>query len=416
MMNDKDVASRSGPLEQGAMKIVETLTDRGYEAYLVGGCVRDKQLQRPVKDYDIATSARPEQVQKLFERTIPTGLQHGTVTVMIDKEPYEVTTFRREAEYEAFRRPTEVEYIDNLLEDLQRRDFTMNAMAINRAGELVDPFGGRQDLERGVLRCVGNPVERFGEDALRIFRCLRFASEYDLTIEETTWAGLLAQVPLLKHIALERVRAELERMMEGRNPQTALRLLIESRALSFVKEKLLLADLDKFEQDLPLLEGLASEQRWACLYMRIGASSAEAKEDLHVLTFSNQRIEAVSRILLAQETLEELRAAQTDESEAWKLSVLHAGMAAVRGLAAIITKELDEVTVWLDEMPVTEMKQLEISGKDLVGAFDMKAGPWVGKVLLQLLQQAALGRLSNERDALLKEAKAVYSKVQVIQT
>ncbi|WP_284640170.1 CCA tRNA nucleotidyltransferase [Paenibacillus silviterrae] len=416
MMVDKDVASRSGPLEQGAMKIVETLTDRGYEAYLVGGCVRDKQLQRPVKDYDIATSARPEQVQKLFERTIPTGLQHGTVTVMIGKEPYEVTTFRREAEYEAFRRPTEVEYIDNLLEDLQRRDFTMNAMAINRSGELVDPFGGRQDLERGVLRCVGNPVERFGEDALRIFRCLRFASEYDLTIEEATWAGLLAQVPLLKHIALERVRAELERMMEGRNPQTALRLLIESRALSFVKEKLLLADLDKFEQDLPLLEGLASEQRWACLYMRIGLSSAEAKDDLHVLTFSNQRIEAVSRIMLAQETLEELRAAQTDESAAWKLSVLRAGMAAVRGLAAIIAKESDEVTVWLDEMPVTEMKELEITGKDLVAAFDMKAGPWVGKVLSQLLQQAVLGRLANERDALLNEAKAVYSKVQVIQT
>lgn len=418
-------------LEQGAMSIVGQLTEHGFEAYLVGGCVRDKQLSRPIKDYDIATSARPEQVQKLFARTIPTGLQHGTVTVMIGKEPYEVTTFRKESEYESYRRPTEVEYIDNLLEDLERRDFTMNAMAINRNGELVDPFGGLQDMQQGILRCVGNPLERFGEDALRIFRCLRFAAEYRLAIEPATWQGLLQQIDLLQHIAMERVRAELERMLEGRHPEEALRLLIASRALSRVKEELLIAGIHRLEQ-APVLSSLtAPEPRYACLYIRLGVAADQVKDDMRKLTFANQRMESVARIVGAHAFLRAELAQGTGEADAWKLAVLRAGLQAAEALAAVyaadehclsdyapINRESlqerwrTEATRWMEEMPVKEMKELAVTGKELMAELQMKAGPWVGTVLSQLLQLTALRQLPNERTALLQEAKARFSQWQ----
>lgn len=179
--------------DRGASYVLAKLTEAGYQAYLVGGCVQDAVLDRPIKDIDIATSALPEQVIACFPRTAPTGLQHGTVTVILQQGTYEVTTFRQEAEYEGFRRPTSVAYISDLMEDLKRRDFTMNAMAMNREGEVIDPFAGQKDLAIGVLRCVGKAEERFGEDALRMLRCIRFTSTYELQVEESTWLALLAQ-------------------------------------------------------------------------------------------------------------------------------------------------------------------------------------------------------------------------------
>ncbi|MEC0245781.1 CCA tRNA nucleotidyltransferase, partial [Paenibacillus chitinolyticus] len=204
-------------IEEGR-RVLERLRSRQHEAYFVGGFVRDFVLERPVKDVDIATSAKPEEVMEAFSKTVPTGLQHGTVTVLTGAYSFEVTTFRKETEYEGFRRPAEVEYITDLEEDLKRRDFTMNAMAMDAEGNLIDPFGGRSDMDRGVLRCVGEAAERFGEDALRMLRCIRFAAEYGLVIEEATWLALLRQAPLLRHIAMERVRAELQRMVGGADP------------------------------------------------------------------------------------------------------------------------------------------------------------------------------------------------------
>ncbi|WP_394297943.1 CCA tRNA nucleotidyltransferase, partial [Gordoniibacillus kamchatkensis] len=208
--------------------MLRTLTEAGYEAYFVGGCVRDRLLGVPVKDMDIATSALPAQVMSLFVRTVPTGLQHGTVTVILEGHTFEVTTFRTESGYVDYRRPQTVEYVTSLEEDLRRRDFTMNAMAMDAEGNVCDPFGGREDLARGVLRCVGEAEQRFGEDALRMLRCIRFAAAYGLEVEAGTWAALREQAPLLRHIAMERCRAELERMVEGPAPVRALRLLADS--------------------------------------------------------------------------------------------------------------------------------------------------------------------------------------------
>ena len=167
-------------LPDDVKQIIETLEQHGYEGYAVGGCVRDSILGRIPNDWDITTSATPQQVKKLFPRTVDTGIQHGTVTVLMGKEGYEVTTYRVDGEYEDARHPKEVTFTANLEEDLRRRDFTINAMAYNDSEGLVDVFGGRADIEQKVIRCVGNAEERFGEDALRIMRAVRFSAQLGL--------------------------------------------------------------------------------------------------------------------------------------------------------------------------------------------------------------------------------------------
>lgn len=166
--------------------IIDSITEAGFEAYAVGGCIRDSILGREPSDWDITTSARPEQVKALFSRTVDTGIAHGTVTVMLDREGYEVTTYRIDGEYEDHRHPKEVVFTSRLVEDLRRRDFTINAMAYNETSGLVDAFDGMGDIRRGVIRCVGRAGERFTEDALRILRALRFSAQLGYTVEEGT--------------------------------------------------------------------------------------------------------------------------------------------------------------------------------------------------------------------------------------
>ena len=164
-------------IPEKAAQVLARLQEAGYEAYVVGGCVRDSLLRRDPQDWDITTSAAPEQVKALFRRTVDTGIQHGTVTVMMDREAFEVTTYRIDGEYEDGRHPREVTFTSNLEEDLKRRDFTINAMAYSDREGLVDLFGGVEDLKNGVIRCVGDPLDRFGEDALRILRAIRFSAQ-----------------------------------------------------------------------------------------------------------------------------------------------------------------------------------------------------------------------------------------------
>ena len=170
--------------------IIETLEENGYEAYAVGGCVRDTLLGRVPDDWDITTSANPIQVKALFRRTIDTGIQHGTVTVMIGDDGYEVTTYRMDGEYEDHRHPKEVLFTSNLNEDLKRRDFTINAMAYNPRVGIIDLYGGREDLEKKVIRCVGEANERFDEDALRMLRGIRFAGQLQFELEEKTFLAI----------------------------------------------------------------------------------------------------------------------------------------------------------------------------------------------------------------------------------
>jgi putative nucleotidyltransferase with HDIG domain len=198
--------------------IINKLKENGYEAYAVGGCVRDSVLGRVPDDWDITTSATPNETKALFRRTFDTGIEHGTITVLVDKEAFEVTTYRVDGEYEDSRHPREVVFTRSLKEDLLRRDFTINAMAYNKEEGLVDIFGGIEDLQRKMIRCVGNARERFGEDALRILRAVRFAAQLGFRIEDETMEGIRKLAPTLANISAERIQVELVKMLVSPNP------------------------------------------------------------------------------------------------------------------------------------------------------------------------------------------------------
>lgn len=207
---------------EAANYIIETLIQHGYEAYIVGGCVRDSILGKQPQDWDITTSATPEQTKALFRRTIDTGIEHGTVTVMMDKTGYEVTTYRIDGKYQDHRRPTEVTFTASLAEDLKRRDFTINAMAYNDRQGVIDKFGGLTDLQKGIIRCVGVPQERFDEDALRILRAVRFAAQLDFSIEEATRQAIREKAVYLQEISAERIQTELTKLITSEHPERIL--------------------------------------------------------------------------------------------------------------------------------------------------------------------------------------------------
>ena len=213
--------------------IIETLQKNGYEAYAVGGCVRDMLNGDTPHDFDITTSAEPETVMSLFEKTVPTGIKHGTVTVIINGVPNEVTTYRTDGEYRDHRRPDSVIFVKSLREDLARRDFTVNAMAYNKKDGLKDFFGGKQDIQNRILRAVGEPGRRFYEDALRIMRLFRFSSVLGFDIEENTLKAALEYAPTLKSVSAERIYSELLKTLCGKNP-AALKPLTDIGGLGFL--------------------------------------------------------------------------------------------------------------------------------------------------------------------------------------
>ena len=210
---------RTIQLPEKVGRIIGTLQEHGYEAYAVGGCIRDSILGREPEDWDITTSAMPEETKALFDKTFDTGIQHGTITVLLEKEGFEVTTYRIDGKYEDSRHPKEVTFTRNLREDLLRRDFTINAMAYNETDGLVDIFGGLEDLEEGMIRCVGTAKERFKEDALRILRGVRFAAQLGFDIEEDTRQGMKELAWTLQNISAERIQVELVKMITSKRPE-----------------------------------------------------------------------------------------------------------------------------------------------------------------------------------------------------
>lgn len=421
-------------LERRGRSILDRLEAAGYEAFFVGGYVRDKCWGRPVKDIDIATSALPAEVLRLFERTVPTGLKHGTVTVLIEGTPFEVTTYRKESDYADYRRPAEVEFIPDLEEDLKRRDFTINAMAMDRSGTVRDPFGGRADMERKLLRCVGDPQERFREDALRMLRCIRFASTYGLDVEAGTWEALSLRKDLLRHVAMERVRMELERMVAGPSPLRGWNMLLDSGLLACLKEPLSWRYTAMMSNGLPVymkaLEHLASPTHRWCLIMRESGLDPEGiRELLRKLTFSSKDTERIARTADVGQWLAEaahrIRTGEPEEgipfcslADRWKLVSLRLGTEAMTDWLEVqeqaahagleLAPEAEDLLrsgrSWLVERPVTELKELAVTGKEIMAASGRPAGPWLGQAMQRLLKLAALGRLPNRKEALLHEA------------
>ena len=420
-----------------------TLESAGHQAWCVGGCVRDLRLGRTPVDWDVTSSALPEETMALFgERAVPTGLKHGTVTVRTEDQPVEVTTFRKDGAYRDHRRPETVTFTDSLEEDLRRRDFTVNAMALDLRGTFRDPFGGLGDLERGILRCVGEPERRFHEDALRILRGLRFSACLGFVLEEKTASAIREKKELLRDIAPERVWAELSRLLTGRWADEVLRAYPEVVGV-FWPELLPMIGFDQrtrhhcydvWEHTLHALAAVEPDVVLRCtmLLHDVGkpemftlddrghghfkghpARSAALTEDmLRRLRVDNATRETVVRLVEWHDrniprTDQGLRRALRDLGEADLRRLLAVKRADNQAQAhQDLLGEIDKAETILDRLlaegACVSLGQLAVRGGDLA-ALGLR-GPAIGRMLDLLLDRVVDGDVPNEREILLKTA------------
>lgn len=275
--------------------ILDRLQNNYYEAYIVGGCVRDSLLNKEPKDWDITTNALPEEIIRIFPRTIPTGIKHGTISVLINSRAYEVTTFRIDGEYSDNRHPDRVIFSEDIKEDLSRRDFTINAMAY-REKCLIDPFSGRYDLDAKLIKCVGNANERFNEDALRMLRAVRFSCQLDFTIEADTLSSIVENNLLISNISAERIRDELCKILSAAKPSAGIRLLMETGLLQYIIPGLNM-DLNSMKM-LDNIENSLILRLAALLYDTEYASCGISEMILKNLRFDNETVRKVCIILM----------------------------------------------------------------------------------------------------------------------
>ena len=396
-------------LEPGAAALLDELHRAGFGAYAVGGCVRDSLLGLAPHDWDLCTAARPGQVMELFgeDRCIPTGLQHGTVTVKRDGKLYEITTFRTEGRYSDGRHPDSVAFVPDLREDLARRDFTINAMAYSAEEGLCDPFGGREDLARGVVRAVGEPLRRFGEDALRILRLYRFAARFGFAIDEATEAAAKQLASHLDCVSAERIEEELNKLLAAPQPGAYL----EPEVLAFVLPELPPEELTKARRRIDTLPA-GTEQvsaRWAALLLPLGETGA--RKALKRLKCSNARIDGAAVLVreCGEKTPDTLD--KCDLCLQAKRLLGKYDLHTVRQLTALWTALAPEEKASFDALRAEaealtaqgaccRISQLAVNGRDLMAA-GAAPGPGLRRVLEALLEEVITGRLPNEKTELL---------------
>ena len=432
-------------IPSGVQKILQTLTDAGYETYLVGGCVRDLIRGVAPNDWDICTSARPEETESCFagQRIIETGLKHGTVTVLEDGEPYEITTYRTEGPYSDSRRPDFVKFVSSLEADLARRDFTMNAIAMGLDGSLQDPFRGAADIQAGLIRCVGEPVHRFQEDGLRVMRALRFAAVLGYEIEEKTAQAVHENRRILEHVAAERINVELCKLLVGEKAGDILRQYPDV----FCRFWPQLEPLITLEQNNPwhcwggwehtihtveaapadlilrLTMLLHDTGKPACkstdekgidhFYGHPAVSTKLADEMLRSLKFDNKTRERVVTLVeyhdvqipCRERSIRKWLGRLGPETLFQLLEVKRAdGMGQSYELVKDRLAELEEMKAKAKEIVAQgqcfSLKDLTVNGRDVIAA-GIAPGPKVGRVLNALLEQVVCDEIANSREALL---------------
>lgn len=374
-------------VDRRAEQCCKTLWQAGFEACPVGGCVRDLLLGRTPGDWDVTTSALPEQVAALFDHTVPTGIRHGTVTVIIDGANIEVTTFRTEAGYSDGRHPDGVRFDATLEQDLARRDFTVNAMALARDGSVVDPFGGRADLEAKIIRCVGEADRRFSEDALRMFRAVRFGAQLGFSVEENTLDALVRNAGKAKQLAGERVRVEVEKTLCSDRPEQVGALFDLGLMQMWSAERPNgTGRLTKLPRE-PML-------RWAGLCACLNANDAEAF--LRGLKLDGTTVRACG----AGHKLYRKGVPATDCG--WRLALIEYGVDGCRAAAAMAGAEvLCQLEAVVAQNPCARAEQLAVSGGEL--AKMGLAGPEIGRMQQRLLAFVAENPTANTREQLLAE-------------
>jgi tRNA nucleotidyltransferase (CCA-adding enzyme) len=437
-------------------RFAEVFLAHGFQCYLVGGAIRDMLIGRRLTDFDVATDALPAEVQSLFRRVIPTGIKHGTVTVLFQGTRFEVTTFRIEAEYLDGRRPDSVVFSPSIEEDLKRRDFTINAIAYDLAGRrLLDPHGGREDLRRGILRAIGVPLERFLEDGLRPLRACRFAAQFGFTIEPETFAAIPLSLDTVRKVSAERIREELVRLLSANEPSIGFRLMQRSGLLALLLPELAagagveqraLHCFDVLEHSLRTCDAAPPGDlvvRLAALLHDIGKPQCLECSESGELTFHGHELASVQ---LAEGLMRRLRFSNDVVHRTCHLVRHHMfnytdqwSDAAVRRLIARVGEEnlpdllalrrADQIGTCGDTSPSASLaafqkrleqvlaaghafglKDLAVDGDTLMAALDLSPGPKIGTLLAELLESVLADPSLNEREKLLEIARRFYEQ------
>ena len=372
-------------------QVVTDLLAAGHEAVFVGGAVRDAELGKEPFDVDITTSATPHEVKKVFRQTIDVGIEHGTVLVLMHGEPIEVTTYRTEATYSDRRRPDEVVYVTSLQEDLKRRDFTINALARTIDGTLVDLFNGLDDLQQGKIRSVGNPEERFQEDPLRIFRALRFSSVLDFEIDHDTLNAMKKLSPLLDHVAVERIKAEMDKLFTGKNPSRAFAY---SRRIG-LPEKFrglfgAFRSLERYTPFVSATHGYAS---------MVVAGDSKAVDFARLFKLSNEE----KRFLQQCEELLDIRSARPfDDWDFYRypLDVFEVAGKIHRTRSGEEALERKQICLRQQRLPILKRTDLAITGNDLLRWSGRRGGKWTSEWLEKIERTVVFGRIENDAQAI----------------
>ncbi|MED3625010.1 CCA tRNA nucleotidyltransferase [Neobacillus thermocopriae] len=379
-----------------AIPILKKLEDAGFEAYFVGGSVRDYLLNKPISDVDIATSATPQEVKAIFPKSVDIGIEHGTVLIIHNHQSYEVTTFRTEGEYQDYRRPKEVSFIRNLTEDLERRDFTMNAIAMDRNGRLIDPFNGQEAIKQKIIKTVGQATDRFQEDALRMMRAVRFVSQLSFQIEQETMKALTQLIPLLEKIAVERKRTEFEKLLIGINRRKAIQLLLETNLVSY------LPGLKRQNKQIELLhtfecEHLNLKEMWSLLLYCLNHSGRSIETFLREWRLPVKVIKEIKQIILYL--------TKRLEQEWTVYDLFLAGRSTITSVEKLYLtinriKEEQSIQYWIDQydqLPIKNSKELDVTGSDLIEWFKQPGGPWVKESLLRIERAIIFQEVENEK-------------------
>ncbi|MBS9334726.1 CCA tRNA nucleotidyltransferase [Fructobacillus sp. M1-13] len=386
-----------------AKPILDRINAAGFAAYFVGGCVRDMILGESLHDVDIASSAYPEEIKAIFDRTVDTGIQHGTVMVLDHGEGYEITTFRTESTYTDFRRPDSVTFVRSLEEDLKRRDFTINAFALDADGSVIDLFDGLGDLEKKQIRAVGKPNERFTEDALRMMRALRFASKLNFSIEEGTLEALKELSPNLKKIAVERIQVEFEKLLMGQAASQSLLTMVEVGLLPYFpgqkgmvidQHLLLLANWLEKKQPKTLLEV------WTLYLGTGGFNPDELQTELRAWKLSREIMATVTRLSKAIEKRNDL-----STWDLYQINDLADTFLAVIEMMGVDFSLIEDIKKRLNALSIRSGKDIVVNGGQLIQSGIATPGPGLGKLLHEIEQAIVCGELSNTKEAIFDFAK-----------
>ncbi|MDB6233213.1 CCA tRNA nucleotidyltransferase [Lactobacillus amylovorus] len=378
-----------------AMPVLRTLEDAGFEAYFVGGSVRDVLLHRHVHDVDITTSAYPEEVKELFDKSIDTGIKHGTVTVLYGGESYEITTFRTESGYQDFRRPDHVTFVQNLDEDLKRRDFTINALAMDMHGDIVDLFNGIEDLKNHIIRAVGNPEKRFHEDALRMMRAVRFMSQLEFKLEEKTEQAIKDNHELLKKISVERIREEFVKMGLGPFSRQAFQIFLDTQLSEDVPD---FAGKKNLLQVYPQLKFSPTMETslWAVIIILLKVPNENIDKFMRDWKNSNAMTEKVEQIIKMFDLIADHVPTDYELFEAGEDIIINTiDVADILGQPVSSEALVDRYLA----LPIKTPSELAVDGRFLIKR-GMRPGAQLGRTLNQIRKKVVACEIENSEEAI----------------